>query len=482
MPRRPSRHRSPPPGTCPSGQLVRACAVAVALAVALSIFLPPGLAAASNPWLTPLGSEAAMSGGAVAAMGRDTGNAWYNPAGLGANTRSQFDMSSTLAVLRYRIIPNAFRVDLPGGSAASALTSIQPLILATSTVYTRYLGRGVTLGGGHFANNYDFYDYSGRLTDLDGKRLGAVYDTNVQVDGWSTRHHFGPTVGWQIRPRIRIGMSIFLTYEWQRDEGRIWAKVGPDAAHLDSNWVTGDIDVRRSTYAAEAVFGLQWEFVRNFHLGFAVRTPRLVVVERLRTRQTVTASVDVPDGHDSSLINTDAPTDVGAVRRGRTAPINVVLGLGYALPRDLGWVSVEGDYSPALLHVRNGVDLRHTFNARVGARVRAGENIHVGLGFFTDRSNRTGVSNFPDFAISYLGGSMGLEFRRHVKLGAHERAHTIQFLTAIALRYAYGTGPAGTVAFDVKRGLNAPIYPIYGGPDPVKFHTWGGHLGAGFYF
>lgn len=466
------RYGSSPRGTCLSGQVV----------IATGLALAPAAARASNPWLTPLGSEAAMSGGAVAAMGRDTGSAWYNPAGLGANTRAQFDMSSTLAVLRYRVIPNAFRVDLPGGSANAALTSIQPLVLSVSIFKTRYLGRGVTVGAGHFANNYDFYDYSGSLSDLTGERFGAAYDTNVQVDGWSTRHHYGPTVGWQIRPRIRVGMSLFLTYEWQRDEGRLWAKAGPDAAHIDTNWVTGDIDVRRSTYAIEAIFGLQWEFARNFHLGLAVRTPRIVIVERLRTRQTVTASVEVGDGHDSSLIDTAPPIDVGAVRRGRTAPVNIVLGVAYALPRDLGWVSVEGDYSPALLHVRNGVDLRHTVNGRVGARVRAGENIHVGLGFFTDRSDRAGVSSFPDFAISYYGGSLGVEYRRHIKLSAHERARTIQFLTAIAVRYAYGTGPAGTVAFDIKRGLTSPIYPVYGGPDPVKFHTWGGHLGTGFYF
>jgi hypothetical protein len=459
--------------TCPSGQVAHLLGLIVALA--------PAAAAATNPWLTPLGSEAAMSGGAVATMGRDTGNAWYNPAGLGANTRSQFNMSSTLAVLRYRVIPGAFRVDVPGGSASSSLTSLQPLILATSTVYTRYLGRGVTVGGGHFANNYDFYDYSGKLTDLEGK-LGTAYDTRVQVDGWSTRHHFGPTIGWQIRPRIRVGMSLFVTYEWQRDEGRLWAKVGPDAANIESNYVTGDIDVKRSTYAAEAVFGLQWEFIRNFHLGFAVRTPRLVAVERVRHYEVVTRGVKLDDGHYSVDVDTVENDDSASTRRGRTAPVNVVLGVAYALPRDLGWLSVEGDYSPALQHVRNDVDLRHTVNGRIGARIRAGEAIIVGLGGFTDRATQTGVQTFPQFNISYYGGSMGLEFRRKVKLGAHERARDIQFLTAIAVRYAFGTGQSGTVTFNSKRGLKWPIVREYGVVDPVQFHVLGAHLGAGFYF
>lgn len=460
--------------TCPSGQVAHLLGLLVALA-------PAGAAATGNPWLTPLGSEAAMSGGAVAAMGRDTGNAWYNPAGLGANTRSQFNMSSTMAVLRYRVIPGAFRVEVPGGAATSSLTSLQPLILATSTMYTRYLGRGVTVGAGHFASNYDFYDYSGKLTDLDGK-LGTAYDAKVQVDGWSTRHHFGPTVGWQIRPRIRIGMSLFVTYEWQRDEGRLWAKMGPDAANLESNYLTGDVDIKRSTYGAEAVFGLQWEFVRNFHLGFAVRTPRLVAYERVRHYEVVTRGVKLDDGHYSIDIDTHEDDDSASTRRGRTAPMNVVLGVAYALPRDLGWLSVEGDYSPALQHLRNDVDLRHTVNGRVGARIRVGETLIVGLGGFTDRANQTGVQSFPQFNISYYGGSMGLEFRRKIKLGAHERARDIQFHTALAVRYAFGTGQSGTVAFDAKRGLKWPIVREYGSVDPVQFHVLGAHIGAGLYF
>ncbi len=70
-------HSSSPP-TCPSGQIARSLCTAPRI-LGASILLAPASAAASNPWLTPLGSEAAMSGGAVAAMGRDTGNAWYNP-------------------------------------------------------------------------------------------------------------------------------------------------------------------------------------------------------------------------------------------------------------------------------------------------------------------------------------------------------------------------------------------------------------------
>jgi hypothetical protein len=462
--------------TCPFGHLARALAGATLVVAALY----PGASAASNPWLTPVGSEAAMSGGAVATMGRDTGMAFYNPAGLGANTRAQFDMSTTMAVLRHRTIPEAFRVDLPEGRGQSAqLASIQPLILATSTVYTRYVGRGVTVGAGHFANGYDFYDYSGSLND-DKNLQGLNYRARVQVDGWSTRHHFGPTVGWQITPRFRIGMSLFLTYEWHRDEGRIWLQAGPTPEQLSQNFVVGDIDLKRSTYAGEAVFGLQWEFARRWHTSLVIRTPRLAAYERARKYSLTTGAVVREDKQSAALFDYD--DDPGVARRGRIAPMQVVLGLGYAIPRDRGWVSVEADYTPALRLPHNSVSLRHNVNARLGARLRLSETVMVGLGLFTDRTNETAINDFPQFHINYYGGSGGAELRRPFKLGRSERAKDIVFTTAVAFRYAFGVGASGAVRFDLTEADNNRLSYSIGEVHPVQFHVWSGHLGAGLNF
>ncbi len=467
--------------TCPFGQLARGPAGTLLTSLIVLIgALAPAPARASNPWLTPLGGEAAMSGGAVATMGRDTGSAYYNPAGLGANTRAQFDMSTTMAVLRFRTIPDAFRVDLPGGRSQSAqLSNIQPLILATSTVYTRYVGRGVTVGAGHFANNYDFYDYSGVLKD-DQNPGGLNYRSRVQVDGWSTRHHFGPTVGWQITPRFRIGMSVFLTYEWRRDEGRIWLQTGPTPELVSQNFIVGDIDLKRSTYAGEAVFGLQWEFVKRWHTSLVIRTPRIVAYEKARKYSLTTGAVVRDDKNSAALFDYD--DDPGAARRGRIAPMQVVLGLGYAFPRGRGWVSAEADYSPALRLPRNSVDLRHNVNARVGARIRVNETVMMGLGLFTDRTNETAINDFPQFHIDYYGGSLGAELRRPFKLGKTERAKDIVFTTSVAFRYAFGVGSSGAVRFDLTEADNRRLSYSIGEVHPVQFHVWSGHLGAGLYF
>ncbi len=452
----------------------------LAVAAVAAVAAVPATATASNPWLTPLGPEAAASGGAVAATGRDTGMAFYNPAGLGANTRAQFDMSTTMAVLRVRTIPDAFHIDLPGGRSQSAqLTSVQPLALSTSTVYTRYMGKGVTVGAGHFANNFDRYDYTGTLEDRTGM-TGLNYAARVQVDGMSTRHFFGPSVGWQIIPRLRIGMSLFVTYEYTRDEGRIWMQAGPSPQRIDSNFIAGDIDLKRQTYGAEAILGLQWEFVKRWHLGFAFRTPRLAFFERARKTSLTTGAVLRDDDTTASLFNFD--TAPGAARRGRLAPLQVVLGIAYAFSRGRGWVSAEADYTPAMHVPKNGVDLRHNVNARLGARIKVAERVMFGLGLFTDRTNEKSINDFPQFNIDYYGGSMGAELRRPFKLGKTERAKDIVFSTAVAARYAWGTGASGAVHFDLTNSAHNQLSYNITEVHPVQFHVWSGHVGAGLYF
>ncbi len=441
------------------------------------VSLSPAVAAASNPWLTPVGGEAAISGGAVAAHGRDTGMAYYNPAGLGANTRTQFDMSTTMAVVRLRTISEAFRIDLPGGRVRSAqLASTDPLVLATSTVYTRYLGRGVTVGAGHFSNNYDFYDFGGTLQDTTSD---LDYSARVQFDGWNTRHHFGPTVGWQVIPRLRLGMSVFLTYEWRRDEGRIWALSGPPGQG-EQNFITADFDLKRSTYAAEAIFGLQWEFARHFHLGLAIRTPRLVAYENARRHAITTEAVELSDGSREVAFRDLSAAD--APRRGRIAPMQVVLALAYAFPRERGWVSVEADYNPSLRVPHNGVDLGHLFNVRAGAKIRLNNTIYTGFGLFTDHNAETRITRFPQNNINYYGGSLGAEIRRHFKLGRNERAKDLIFATDIAFRYAAGTGTSGAVRFRVDAEHPHLLTSGIAAVDSVMFHAWSGHLGAGLYF
>ena len=72
--------------------------VSAALLIASSAW--PELALAGNDDELFVGSQAAMTGGAVSAMVSDASATWYNPAGLGAVPLDQIDVSGTFYSLR----------------------------------------------------------------------------------------------------------------------------------------------------------------------------------------------------------------------------------------------------------------------------------------------------------------------------------------------------------------------------------------------
>lgn len=451
---------------------------ALALLASCAVLTAAGTARAGNRETNPLSNEAALSGGAVAALGRDTGAAYYNPAGLGASTRGQFSLSTQALQFRARVIPNAVIAELPGGlRQGSTLTSIQALLMASSMVLTRHLGRGLTLGAGYFLPDYDYYDYGSGLNG-EGPQ-NTAYGARVQVDGWVFRYHIGPTLAYQPHPRFRLGVSLFFTYEWRREEGRLWIQsesgAGPTAATL-----SGDIDAKRAAYGGEAVVGFQWEFAKNFHLGLSFRTPRFVAYEWLKGYSLVTATKDAPDRDESGLFQFDDSPLAG--RSGRVAPMRVTAGLAYALPRDRGWVSAEMDASPGLRLSRNDVDIRPVANARVGLRVKTAENMWFGLGFFTDHDDGRRKRDFPHFRMNYYGVTAGVELRSPVRLGKGERAKDIVFSTCVAIRYAVGRGAASQVRFDLTEAPEGFLHYTVEEVSPITFHLLAGHLGMGTYF
>jgi len=447
--------------------------------VAAALCLAPAAARAGNRESNPLGSEAALSGGAVTALGRDTGSIYYNPAGIAAMQRTQVNLSTQALQFRLRVVPNAVIAELPGGSTDRAtLSSIQLLAMPSSLAVTRHIGRGVTLGAGYFAPEYDYYDYGASLR---GKADGTEYEARVQADGWIMRYHIGPSIGYQPHPRFRIGASFFVTYGWRREEGRLWAQTAsgahssPTTADLSS-----DVDDKRSLYGGEVVLGLQWEFLRNLHLGLSFRTPRFVAYQHHKTFALTTGHTDSPGQPGTHVFSFDETPD--PLIRGRVAPMRLTIGLGYAFAGGRGWVSGEVDFSPRLELPERGVFTRAIWNVRAGVRVRLTDRMVYGFGVFTDRDDETRTRNFPHFRINYYGATTGGEFRSPVRLGKGERARTIVFTTTLALRYAYGHGTAAQVVLDLADAPRGQILPVVRSLHPIEFHLIAGHLGMGTYF
>lgn len=442
-----------------------------------------GLAArpawAGNRESNPLSNESALAGGAVTALGRDTGAIYYNPAGIGAVRRTQFNLSTQALQLRARIVPFATVADLPDGSRdVATLSSIGVLLMPSSLAVTRHVGRKVTLGAGYFAPDYDYYDYTSSLRGAAGT---TEYESRVQVDGWIYRYHIGPSIGYEPHPRFRIGMSMFLTYGWQREEARVWinAASGTVGDQVRATRVV-ESDSKRTLFGGEFVFGIQWEFVKNVHLGLSFRTPRFVAYEIRRAYLLETTNVDVGEGDDKySFKFDDAPR---RTEHGRVAPMRLTGGIAYALPNRRGWVSGEMDYSPGLRLSARDVDIRPIWNVRVGARVRTSERMYFGVGVFSDRDDEVKSRSFPHFRINWYGVSTGVELFSRVRLGKGERARSIVFSTCIAVRYSYGRGAAAQIRFDLRDAPAGRLGYEFGQLEGVAFHLLSGHLGMGTYF
>lgn len=420
-----------------------------------------------------------MAGGAVVALGRDTGAIYYNPAGLGAVRRTQFNLSTQALQFRARIVPYAAIAALPDGSREGAtLSSMQVLLMPSSLAMTRHLGRGVTLGVGYFAPHYDYYDYSAALRGTNGE---TEYDTRVQVDGSTYRYHAGPAIGYQPHPRVRIGVSLLFTYAWRREEARLWIDSASGTQEMRTNATrTHESDSKRMLFGGEVVLGLQWEFVKSLHLGLSFRTPRFVAYERHTSYSLNTSNVDAPNGEDKYSFEFDNSPSIPA--RGRVAPLRITAGLAYALPRRRGWVSGEMDYSPGLRLSSRDVDIRPVWNVRAGARLRTGDRLYFGLGVFSDRDDEVRSRQFPHFRINYYGVTTGVEFFSPVRLGRGERARSIVFSTCLAIRYSYGRGSAAQVVFDLEDAPRGHVDYTVGTIDRVAFHLLAGHLGMGTYF
>jgi hypothetical protein len=276
-------------------------------------------------------------------------------------------------------------------------------------------------------------------------------------------------------------MSIFMTYGWQREEARVWinAASGTVGDQTKATMVV-DLDSKRSVFGGEFVFGIQWEFVKNMHLGLSFRTPRFVAYERHRAYLLDTSNVDNSGADDSySFKFDDSPP---RTEHGRVAPMRLTGGIAYSLPNRRGWISGEMDYSPGLRLSARDVDIRPIWNVRVGARLRTSERMYFGLGVFSDRDDEVRSRSFPHFRINWYGIASGVELFSRVRLGAGERARSIVFSTCIAVRYSYGRGSAAQIRFDLSDAPSGRLGYEFGSVDGVAFHLLAGHLGMGTYF
>jgi len=428
------------------------------LAVALAL-LGPAAALATNPESTPMTTEAALAAGAVLASDDASGGGWYNPAKLGAIRRSNFQLGASAYAIARNEVQGALVTVLPWGTMVGDANDTHyvsvPSVLSLSYkiddglgvafgVWTPYHNSyGATIGG---RSSGPYPGYPGLEATYE-QTYGLSYQWD---DTWA-----GAAVGWQVRPRLRIGASLQGGYSTSAsvidlDTGLETTSTDPlqQGAHLNIS-----IRDEQSYLALRALLGLQWDVTDQVRLALAVRTPVVQVVSWGKTSRVTSVAALLPGfaPQQGQLLEEAEPTGGLTV----VDPGRVYLGVAWTGgPWDL---RADLDWGPALRRNRNSENA--SWGGRVGAIYRVDRDLRVGAGLFRDGARSQASDGVPSLDTYGIAG--GIDFRPAKVIAALGGGETWDLLTGIAVRGAYGTGkgPGMTIVpFDFASSV-VPIFP-----------------------
>lgn len=429
-------------------------------------------ARAGNDDEIPVGNQAAMTGGAVGATVADSSATWYNPAGLGAATRQQIDVSGTAYTLRSYAAPRF--LSSAGGQSDSA--SVVEFVSAPAQVaYVRQLRPGLSVGLGYFvpqASNLVLRE-SLRL-EQDGQRSAwqvALHTVRVQ-------HTAALGLGLALARRVRLGFSLVGTYQDQTQSLSVVAVQGAsDAAVAEQQrFLSSQVLGTGSWLGVEAGVGFQLELTPAWRLGLSARSARALVYQQLHV--TGASGISVAGGAEepaSILADIADPTIRGArfdiIRAGR-------LGLALAWLSARGdWIALEADVQPAIDAPEANIRRRSVVNARLGAYYRYSDALALGAGLFTDRSPDRRTTDPISGYGHFYGASLGLEQTHWHRLAQGEAAEAMSFSTTLALRYAFSRGSLNDLSVDP-----AALDQLGSRRGPLLVHELGLYVGGGLSF
>ncbi len=435
-----------------------------ASALTALILLAPAVARAGNGDGVLVGNGAAMSGGAVMCTVNDGSATWYNPAGLGAVERGAVDLSGNIFQLRAAEEGGLIRATTGESNDGGYL---ELLTIPSASTLTRLLEPGVAIAFGIFASRFS------QNTVRTGLEAGVAPDTarwTLSSSSFDATYHAGGAIGFRVNDQLRLGVSLFGVY---RERSSSFQSAGAfELGDLTRVIARGGIAQVRS-FGVELGAGLQWEPHPGVLLAVSARSPGLELLTQVRS--TTTAVDAVVDASDADRVTFD-PRDEEDL-----APAIAVLtpgrfGIAFGYRWSGGWIAAELDVSPPL-ELPDVVDRRFLWNVRIGGRVEVDDRLGVGVGLFTDQSERSPIEDLGQTRIDFFGLSGGVEYRTPHLLGANEDAEDLVFSTTVALRYAVGVGEVGGLQFDPQRGIERATVPV-----DTTVHEVGLHIGSALYF
>jgi hypothetical protein len=405
----------------------------------------------------PVSPEAAIAGGAVLASDDIGGGGWYNPASLGAVTRSSVQVGASAYSESATFIDGAAQVALPWGTSSSDIRYWRYSSVPSVLSYSFRLRDGIGMSIGVWT---PYHDYEGGSTTVTS--AGPYPSSPYTATTYSQTYAFterrddtwgGVAIGWQTTNDLRFGAMLqgaYSTDVWTVDlNASLATNTGSSSdsgAHIvySERGDQGGIGLR-------PLLGMQYQVTERVRLGAAVRGPSIRIaawgpIDKFLSSAVLMPAV-TPSSQSQIATAESAPRGVSAIE-----PVRIYFGGRY---EGEGWtVSVEGDWHPALDgQIR---EFEEGWNARAGGTLQHGPNLILGAGLFHDSSSAE--TSATAGALRYVGFTTGAIYRPSKVVKALGGGNEWDLLTAVALRGAYGWG--------TYRGVHlAPIDPSVAFPD-----------------
>ncbi len=413
-------------------------------------------------------ANASMTGASNMAIVHGGGAAWYNPAGLHTPELNQLDVTASAFVLRIRDFNRAVVSQLPSGDRELDSDAVTIVPVPSALVYQRKLTDSVSAALGIFVTHAESYDLSGVVDGVEsfgGRTEPVLLDGRADINLQRQIYRIGPSVAWAPSARARLGLSALVLYDSLRDGSALRIVASDSGGAMEA---ATSFRRRTSSFGGQLVLGGQWEPVDDLHLGATVRTPSIAFGQSGEAYQTVsvlsTGSSFVGPGFSTS----DRP-DLEATAGRLLSPLELVLGAAVTLARvELGAeLELLGPLSRGLLQVSH----KSQWNLRAGSRFRLSERFALGVGAFTDRSDKLEVAFIGDHIVDYYGLAAGFQWRTQYPIWDEGERRTLTFENTLALRYAAGFGEMSAVRFSPDASSTEAFARLIPTREDVTFHA-----------
>jgi long-chain fatty acid transport protein len=399
-----------------------------------------------------VGSQAALTGGAVTATVSDGTAGWYNPAGLTQLKRHSLDINASVYGINVVSTENLFT--LPDGTESGA-SVVDWVLVPSALAYSRRINERVVASFGIFVPKTTDLDLRTAVSEGNGRRWV------VGIDQVENEYDYVASVGVSITDTLSIGAAvhgIYISYEENTTVG-----VGtPGSSSAD--FVTTSLHSTTGDYGLRLGLGVQWQPVPDLKLGFSMQTPTLTAYRDVT--DTVVSSVAVPD---SQIASFQTSRDVG-LKSIWDASTPLMMRAGMATTIGNLQLLVDGSLTSSLRSEQEELARKWTGNLRLAVQYTFSERLAMGIGAFSDLTG----NRKPD--VDYVGLAGGVRLNRPFTIKENDRPLT--FFTSLAGRYAYGFGFSQGIVFTGDGGIDG----IEEKAVRIQAHEMAFNLGGGVTF